>query len=426
MEIGKLFFESLYRGDTNLDILIFSNIDDSFFYGYSKDLYNFLITHKRKFGKLPSKDTINNEIKLPDFNKFNDSGTSEKTEYYLEKIVKRKELNTISEALNESVKILERSKTTNESIDGILKVFSSTTQRIKNERYKNEGKILNLKDDIEKRIDRYCTVKNKSDKIQGFHTPWEFLDLCTFGTGDSQYWVIVARPGTGKTFSSLLFFEHIRRQSSKDPKKRPPLFISMEMSVDEICLRADAMRYQLPNTFFRLGSLTTNQETNFFESLSKKEGSDHWIVGNDAVNNLGDIEDIISTYNPGAVIIDSMWLIENDLSDEFKRMTRLSRDIKKIVKRRKIPIICTAQLNREGDVALADAIKQDVNVLIKMSMTNEMEQNNQMMFSLLKVRDGLSGKNFVTYWNHEYTNYDFISECDENGNFITSHGKTKY
>lgn len=423
MEIGKLFCESLYRKDTNLDNLFSLHVDETYFSGYAKGLFSFIISHKRKHGSLPEKETIESEIVLPEYASFNEQGSPEKMEYYLEKLIKRKELNTISSSLSDAISLLEKSKTSNTPIDGILNVFSKTTQSIKNERYKNDGKILNLKEDTDSRIDRYCIVKNKPDKIQGFHTPWEFLDCCTFGIGTGQYWVIVGRPGTGKTFSSLLFFEHMRRQSSLNDKIRPPMFISMEMSIEEICVRADAMRYQLPNSFFRLGSMTSSQENKFFQGISKKEGSDHWVVGDDAINNLNDIEDLISTYNPGSVIIDSMWLIENDLSDEFKRMTRLSRDIKKIVKRRKIPIVCTAQLNREGDVALADAIKQDVHVLMKMSCTNEMEQSKQMMFSLLKVRDGLSGKSFVTYWDHDYTNYDFVSECDENGNFI--HG-SKY
>lgn len=434
MELGVLFCSALYKEDLFTSIISERNITEEHFFDYAKTLFNKIMSHYTTYGKLPAKDTILNDFDFPSFNLFFDMAP-EPIQFYADQLVKRYELNILGSHLKLSIEEYEKAKLENLGSEKSVEVLQNAIKVIKNNSVKKSGSIINMKENIEIRKKRYLDMKSIGHGIRGFLTPWQTLDLKTNGIDFGEFWLVAGRPKVGKSFASVLFFEAARKFCSAGlcKKQGPPIFISMEMSVENVHIRCDAIRYHVPVKSLKIGKLNMFQEKSFFEEIEKKEGSDYFIIGNKAVNTTNDVAMIIDQYSPSILIIDSIWKFNNGITDETKKVCQISRDLSDLAVSRNIPIVASAQLKRpqkEGkrkqkqsvgieDIALSDALGQDAHVILALSQDPDMARNKILLCSVVGARDGEPG-NFLVNWDHDLCNYNEIGECDEYGELINN------
>lgn len=433
MILGKKLCESLYNPDTDLSILTEKGINEDHFDGYSKKIFTTIINHRNTYGKLPSSETIETECQLPE-SIFFSPGTEEPLIYYIDKVVERYEVSFLGKCLISSKNAIEKVKRREGSVDDILHIMEKTISDIKMSKARSHGKVINLKEEHLMRMQRYLELTKFQTGVKHFHTPWMLMDQSTGGVSPGHLWIIVARTGVGKTWASLIFYESFRRQASLDPENKglkPPLYISMEMPNDEIIERADAIRYKLPYKDFKEGHMACDYVDKYFQGLEKKKGCDYYVVGDGIIETTFDVENLISSYDPGVVVIDGIWLFENEENKRNQAVRQISQNLRKMALVKNIPIVATAQFrdirdNKTGkdqkrhglqDIAESSAIARDSYCVAGFYQDKDQEANLRMQCNLLKLRGGKKS-HFLCNWDLERMDFDDIEECDEDGKSI--------
>ena len=271
------------------------------------------------------------------------------------------------------------------------------------------------------RKERYLRVKNMGG-VDGYKTPWEVLDDATMGFHEGEFIAIVSRPGVGKSFLLTIFAEHAYRNDLR------VLFITNEMADVQIMQRFDAVHFKLPYTELRAGLLPDHLEEKYFSGLgemSENEENDSLIVISD-VHGVASIGAKIDQYKPDIVMIDGLYLLHDDKAahSKWESTTNISRDIKRLARKKRVPILATTQFNRAADeirmdkvtlsnLGFSDSIGQDADVVLGLFRTRDMELNNEMMVRMLKVREG-EPKDFTLMWDLRSMRFPVLDTDSDN------------
>ena len=216
--------------------------------------------------------------------------------------------------------------------------------------------ILDLKDSF---LNRYERAKSGR---QGIPTPWRTINEWTLGFWPGDLSFVTGRSGVGKTWFLLSL-----GVAAMDSGKRV-LFISCEMSLDDIASRFYSMVLKKNYSCVRQGQLGHFEETDMRRRLERFSSDRLEIMDAEAGLDLVRIERAIERSHADLVLIDSPYRIKlrQRARDRFDAMSQIADDLKCLAQAYRKPIVASAQINREGgkkkhgmgqeDVALSDAI----------------------------------------------------------------------
>lgn len=189
------------------------------------------------------------------------------------------------------------------------------------------------------------------DKLSGISTGFHCLDECTDGFQKSELSVFGARPSHGKSALLLGFAHH-----AAFTMKRPVLFISLEMSIEMLMRRLNAMDTGINLGCMKRGKLTEQdfyRITNGF--IARMKNAPLWFYNGNTGMNILKVRNIarrhIEEHGVELVIVDYLQRIPSSQKHEKRtyEVAEVSSGLQALALEHKIHVCTAAQLNREPD-----------------------------------------------------------------------------
>lgn len=315
------------------------------------------------------------------------STTAESVYKKLMQLTKKRQMQTL---LNESVTKIKDAENIDIEIEKVIKELNKIEDReIKEESLK--AQIIDTLDMIEKNI------KNKND--YSLYTGMLDLDQLTCGLHNEELTIIGARPGMGKTTFALQIADYIVK------KKIPVMFISLEMSEEQIITKLIAKDTRINSTKMRLGTLNDQEAVKVYEAGAELEERPLYITSNLRTIQQIEVEarKLKNKKNIGLIIIDYIQLIKSSQKFNLREqeVADITRTLKLLTLELKIPIIGLCQLNRNAtrqepmlsDLRESGAIEQDADNVIFIYQEEETDAAAPVVtIKLAKQRAGSKGK----------------------------------
>lgn len=398
MDIERNFVSALVRGKAVVEALN-SGVNKELFSSEALDIWNWAIEHYREFGESPGEDALTR--KFPGYPL---KDTTEDIEYWSSELKSKYIYNVVADTGAKAARAI-RENNAEEALKFYRKAARIVDDNVASTR------DLDWTSTGRDRFEEYLEAK-ETEGIRGIHTPWPSLDEITEGWQAQDFVIIAAPSGTGKTWMLTLSAGKMYEDGLK------PLIFTKEMSAEQMARRVDAYMAKLPYEGLRHGELGTMEEERWKELI--EEAEQEWpplfIVGEES-GGVSHIESKIERYRPDAVFIDGFYLMEDDAESEsnWTRIQSISQDLKKLAKRRKIPIIVTTQKNKDGTLSFFKGIRNDADIIIGMKQSTEDRAARIMNFHLDKHREG-PPKKFQTHWmldTMEFTEIDAPPTMEE-------------
>lgn len=211
--------------------------------------------------------------------------------------------------------------------------------------------------------------------------PWEPLQKATLGLRVTDYIILFGRPKSMKTWVLCYLIAYFINVSQHQLRI---LIYTKEMDSDEMFERIACGMAGVSYERFVQGTLTPEEhelmEVVVFELVQLREnmmvvclsGQDVGI-GKDTVPWL---QSKIEKYKPHVVFVDGMYLMSDatGAKKQHERVSNVSRGMRQLILRNKVPVIATVQANRQAaqneqsnteDVAFSDSLAQDCTMLVR-------------------------------------------------------------
>lgn len=315
-------------------------------------------------------------------------GTTAESVY--KKLIELTKKRQMQKLLNESVAKIKDAENIDIDIEKVIKELNKIEDReIKEESLKEQ--IIDTLDMIEK------NMKNKND--YSLYTGMLDLDQLTCGLHNEELTIIGARPGMGKTTFALQIADYIAK------KKIPVMFISLEMSEEQIITKLIAKDTRINSTKMRLGTLNDQEAVKVYEAGAELEERPLYITSNLRTIQQIEVEarKLKNKKNIGLIIIDYIQLIKSSQKFNLREqeVADITRTLKLLSLELKIPIIGLCQLNRNAtrqepmlsDLRESGAIEQDADNVIFIYQEEETDAAAPVVtIKLAKQRAGSTGK----------------------------------
>jgi replicative DNA helicase len=355
--------------------------------------FSFIKDFVAKYGKVPSFAEF--KKRFPDFKEV--SSLEEPLSYYCDALREKKKHNTIVDMMEnaqEQLNLLETEKA--------YTILKKTVLEIENEIILGDTKKLN--EDTQKRWEKY---KNRAESggLTGLPTGIEPFDTITGGLGATDLVTILGYTNVGKTWKLIIMGVNLAKAGKK------VLFVTREMSTEQVEKRTDSVYSGVSYTRFNRGNMTEAEEEQFKEYLAEMEGNEevNFIIEL-STGGVSNISALVDKHKPDVLLIDGGYLMTDD-SDEkdWNGILETWRGFKSIALNRKIPVVVTMQLKASkatlDNIALAKYISQDCDVIIGMEQDEVMRADKECKFKPLKLRDSDTFATYVLNWDFNKMDY---------------------
>lgn len=228
-------------------------------------------------------------------------------------------------------------------------------------------------------------------------------DLITFGgkAGQGKSWLLV--------YLTFLLEKVIKEKSELTGDTFGDiLFITNEMGEEEIKERIDCLKFGLSYERFLKGTLTEREKKRYYRGLEelKKERSKIRIVY--SCQTIDELSTLMGLYQPCAVFIDGSYLMEGKMQEGWEKIVYITRNLKRLAKNFKTPIINTTQLKRgagksgskmsldgQDDFAYSNSYSQDSDIAIRMFQDADMKFHDFVGCEVVKGRRVVSGTTLI-------------------------------
>lgn len=242
-----------------------------------------------------------------------------------------------------------------------------------------------------------------SDDMDSVFYGYRKQDLITIGgkAGQGKSWLLVflvyllervlteKAEVTGETFGDILL-------------------ITNEMGEEEIIERLDCIKFRLPYESFMKGTLTDREKKRYYrglETLGKTRSKIRVVY---SCQTIDELSTLIGLYQPSAVFIDGSYLMEGKMQEGWEKIVYITRNLKRIAKNFKVPIINTTQLKRgagksgskmaldgQDDFAYSNSYSQDSDIAIRMFQDADMKFHDLIGCEVVKGRRVVSGTTLI-------------------------------
>lgn len=289
------------------------------------------------------------------------------------------------------------------------------------------GGLRRISDVLERVFDNISEVSKNGGQVPGLSTGFPDIDSKILGLNKSDFIIIAARPGVGKTSIALNMALHVGLVL-----KQKVAFFSLEMSREQLVTRLLSKSALVPSKNLLTGQLSEAQWKSIGETANLMYKSDILIDDTPSLT-VADMNAACRRIdNLGLVVIDYLQLMSSaggGKSGETRTqiVSDISRMMKVMAKELNVPVICLSQLNRASesrqdkrpmlsDLRESGAIEQDADVVIGLyresSFNNEAQDPNAAEAIILKNRKGETGTAYLR-WIPEYTSFESSTVRDE-------------
>lgn len=259
------------------------------------------------------------------------------------------------------------------------------------------------------RVARYKKMKEFKGAPDGITTCWSSLDKETLGWHPKELIVMAGKEKIGKTFWLTRCAVEARKQG------KVALYVELEMPIEQVQERIDAMEAEISFPLLRKGKLGTAGEKKYARYLNglvnKKQVPLH-IVDNTTVRTIDEIAGLALDLQADIVFIDGLYILGRTTGGGNKesggkgggrdiamweRVLNSSADAKEFAKITKLPWVVTTQFasNLEADaleastnqLGYAKAIAQWADMVFGIFMNDDFRRENIRLIRTLCARN---------------------------------------
>jgi replicative DNA helicase len=187
--------------------------------------------------------------------------------------------------------------------------------------------------------------EQENSKRRSAETGIYSVDRMIGGLMAGEMIVLAARPGVGKTSLAMQIAIH---NADRD---RRSLFVSLEMRAEELAARVFGGLADVSSSDLRSRDLSQAQLECLKDAVAKMERLP-LVVYDPAQATMRDIRAVAkSSGDLSLIVIDYLSLVKptDSRSQRWEQVSEISRQIKRLAKELKVPILCLQQLSREAD-----------------------------------------------------------------------------
>jgi hypothetical protein len=283
---------------------------------------------------------------------------------------------------------------------------------------------VHITDGVARVWHQYCAIEN-GERVSLAPWPWDPLQFATLGLRETDYFILYGRPKSMKTWVLCFLIAHF---IALEIGMRI-LIYTKEMDTDEVFERIACVISGVDYERFIRGALTPEERMSFSCTVD-------WLtvmrdrlmivclsgqdvpLGQDTVPWL---QSKIDHYKPHAVFIDGMYLMSdvNGARKTNEKVANISRGMRQLVLRNKVPVIATVQANRDAakneeanteEVAFSDSLGQDCTMLVR--VVNEWKKGKETLALVMggaTRRYKLDGFRIYAYPAHNFRYYGELS-----------------
>lgn len=356
--------------DKDIKPLLERGIDDSWFAtDENKDVFVFIRDHSTKYGQVPTAVTVKDN-----FPNYRILAVDDSIEYLVDQMVafrRRKHVvRTIQDAIGAIDSGNDHEQALNILTNGIGSLVTDGSSGITD---------MDLTKDTERFYEEYLDLKNRPSGLLGIPTGFPTMDKATAGLQPGQLITIIAPPKTGKSVLALQVAVNAHEKGEE------PLFLSFEMTNREQRDRHSAMRANISHARLTRGSLHPDEETRLKQSFDNLAKMSNRFILTDSITSttVSMLAAKIDELKPSVVFVDGVYMMTDELGEPpmtSKAITNVTRALKKLAMRAKVPIIQSTQVldwkMRKGQV--------DANTI---GYSSSFHQDSDVIFALQRTED---------------------------------------
>jgi replicative DNA helicase len=371
MDIERAFLTSVLQHKA-VGEAIDENVTEELFEGTARLVWRWATDHYSRYSESPGLDAL--FVRFPEYDPMQ---TTEGQAYWAEHLRKRYLYNVVNDCIRMAV-----GHTTNDDPMGAVNALRPAL--IAMDTVASRSPDVDWSRTAERRLKEYDN-KSSHNGVDGYPYPFPTLNRVLGGIHAGELIYVVAPTGTGKTFLQVDLAHHLWGQGL------PVLLLSKEMTAEQIMRRIDALHAGLPYSEFRAGTLDEEAYEKYRDTLLQlDESGTAFVVCDEPSGGVAAAMAKVERHRPRACFIDGFYLMDDDRGAKsgWERIANISRDLKRLAKQFNIPVIVTAQLNADGDVAFYKGVLQDADAMFELEQTPDDRHMNRMRLLTRKVREG--------------------------------------
>lgn len=231
---------------------------------------------------------------------------------------------------------------------------------------------------IKQSLDQLEELRQREEGLTGIPSGFSALDRITSGWQNSDLVILAARPGMGKT----AFILSAVRNCAVD-FERPVAFFSLEMSSIQLVNRLIAGEAELPQDKLRKGNLADYEWEQLHAKIGKLVEAPIYIDDTPALSIFelrAKCRRMRAQHNIQMVVVDYLQLMkgshDNKNGNREQEISSISRGLKAIAKELNVPVIALSQLSRDvekrggnrrpilSDLRESGSIEQDADMVL--------------------------------------------------------------
>ena len=261
---------------------------------------------------------------------------------YYAKIVEQKSL--LRNLIQTATEIVTKGFEQGEDVESILDDAERSILEVSEKR--NRSGFLSISDVLNTTIANIDQLYQNDEEITGLPTGYQALDKMTAGLQAEELIILAARPAVGKTAFALNIAQNVGTKTDK-----AVAIFSLEMGAESLVNRMLCAEGSIEASHLRTGQLSEEEWQNLIIAMGSLSRANIYIDDTPGIK----ITEIRAKCrklaqekgNLGLILIDYLQLIEGTGKENRQQeVSDISRQLKKLAKELKVPVIALSQLSR--------------------------------------------------------------------------------
>lgn len=286
------------------------------------------------------------------------------------KIVKDK--STLRELIQAATKIVKEGYSQEGSVEEIVEAAEKGILNVSEKR--NSTGFQSISDVLNSTMENIDRLSQQNEEITGLPTGYPELDKMTAGLQPEELIILAARPAVGKTAFALNIAQNIGTRTD-----RSVAIFSLEMGAESLVNRMLCAEGTIEAGHLRTGQLTEEEWHHLIMAMGSLSRTSIFIDDTPGIK-VSEIRARCRRLaqekgNLGLILIDYLQLIEGSGRESRQQeVSEISRQLKKLAKELKVPVIALSQLSRSveqrqdkrpvlSDIRESGSIEQDADIV---------------------------------------------------------------
>lgn len=289
---------------------------------------------------------------------------------YYAKIVEQKSL--LRKLIQTATTIVTKGFEQGEDVENILDEAERSILEVSEKR--NRSGFLSISEVLNTTIANIDQLYQNDEEITGLPTGYQALDKMTAGLQPEELIILAARPAVGKTAFALNIAQNIGTKTD-----RSVAIFSLEMGAESLVNRMLCAEGSIEASHLRTGQLSEEEWQNLIVAMGSLSRANIYIDDTPGIK-ISEIRAKCRKLaqekgNLGLILIDYLQLIEGTgRENRQQEVSEISRQLKKLAKELKVPVIALSQLSRGveqrqdkrpvlSDIRESGSIEQDADIV---------------------------------------------------------------